>query len=294
MSFRFATPVVSTILLISSTASGATQWQEVWSDEFNYTGAPDPQKWGYEIGKLRNNEAQYYTSRPENARVENGTLVIEAIRESYEGATYTSASLHTLSDDRETVKFATTGGRLEVRAKLPAAGGAWPAFWTMGTNTWEDGWPNGGEIDVFEYVANTPYVIFGNVHYQNADGYHVDQVGAYDPRSANLNASPMSADFHTFRVDWYSDRIEWYCDNVKYHQVAINPATMLDNPFDDPHYLLLNLAVGGSWGSPIDPGFASAQYLVDYVRVSQLVNTPEPGTLGVFVPSLLLFLSRRR
>ncbi len=296
MWFQLATPAVPAILLITSVASATAQWQEVWSDEFNYAGAPDPSKWGYEIGKIRNGEAQYYTNRPENVRVENGNLVIEARKESYEGAAYTSASLQTLSDDHKQVKFTTTGGRLEVRAKLPSAGGAWPAFWTMSTDVWDDdvGWPKGGEIDVFEYIANTPYVVFGNVHYQGSDGQHRDSVAVYDPRSSDIHAAPISADFHTFRVDWYADRIEWYCDNVKYHQFAINPATMSINPFDDPHYLLLNLAVGGSWGSPIDPNFQSAQYLVDYIRVSHLVNTPEPASISSFGLALMGLLWRRR
>jgi beta-glucanase (GH16 family) len=280
-------------ILQAATSHAAVEWHQVWADEFNYTGAPDPTKWGYEYGKVRNGEDQYYTNRPENVRVENGTLVIEARRENYLGASYTSASLQTLSDDKKTVKMSVTGGRLEVRAKLPSMGGAWPAFWTLGTNAWTEGWPKSGEIDVLEYVANTPYVIFGNVHYQNADGYHSDEVGVYDPRSTNINAAPMHAAFHDFRVDWYPDRIEWYVDNTRYHQVAIDTSKMPADPFAKPHYLLLNLAVGGSWGSPIDPNFTSQQYLVDYVRVSQQGTVPEPASFAIVLSGLAGMLYKR-
>lgn len=264
-------------VFVTSAAFGQTYaWQQVWGDEFDYTGAPDPVKWGYEIGKLRNNEDQYYTDRLDNARVENGNLVIEAKKESYSGSAYTSASVHTMSTDRQTVKFSTTGGRLEVRAKLPGTAGCWPAFWTLGADSWTSsgGWPKSGEIDIFEYVANTPYVAFGNLHYLGTDGYHKDHVASYDVRSANYLAAPISSDYHIFRVDWYTDRIEWYVDNVKYNESSIDPAIMTGDPFHNPHYLILNLAVGGSWGSPIDANFTSAKYLVDYVRVSQLVAVP--------------------
>ncbi|MDR0532347.1 MAG: glycoside hydrolase family 16 protein [Verrucomicrobiales bacterium] len=273
-----------TVMGGSSVCGTEYQWQEVWGDEFDYNGAPDPTKWGYEIGQLRNGEAQYYTSRPDNVRVANGTLIIEAQKESYNGAQYTSASIQTLSTDRQTVNFSTIGGRLEVRAKLPSVGGTWPAFWTMGTDSWtpQGGWPKSGEIDVFEYIANTPYVVFGNLHYAGSDGLPKDNVGSYDPRSTNLSADPLYADWHTFRVDWYPDRIEWYMDDILYHMVTIDPSQMTDNPFNKPQYLILNLAVGGSWGSPIDADFNSAELLVDYVRVSQLMAIPEPPVTALF------------
>lgn len=295
--------VLTAGVLISFTTPHANadqtyQWQVVWGDEFNYTGAPDPTKWGYEIGQLRNGENQYYTDRLDNVRVENGALVIEAKKESYNGAQYTSGSIQTMSTDRQQVLFSTTGGRLEVRAKLPAVGGSWPAFWTMGADSWtaQGGWPKSGEIDVFEYIANTPYAVFGNLHYLGSDGYHKDNVAAYDPRSTNPFAAPISNDFHTFRVDWYSNRMEWYVDDVLYHTVAIDPAQMTGDPFNSPQYLILNLAVGGSWGSPIDANFTSAEYLVDYVRVSQLEAVPEPDAWSLLVPGLLLagLISRAR
>lgn len=270
----------------------------MWGDEFDYAGAPDPAKWGYETGYLRNNEAQYYTARPENVRVENGVLVIEARKEAYEGYQYTSASLHTLSTDRQTALFATTGGRLEVRAKLPAVSGSWAAFWTLGADSWtaQGGWPRSGEIDVFEYVAHTPHAVFGNLHYEGTDGFHHDNVKDYNLHHADWQADPFYTDFHTFRVDWYEDRIEWYVDGIKYHEVSIVGTAMAGNPFGSDHYLLLNLAVGGSWGSPIAADFTSDQYLVDYVRVYQLTTVPEPAqaAAGAAILAALVALAIRR
>lgn len=280
---------------VSSFAHGASQWQVVWSDEFNDTGAPDAAKWGYEIGaNIRNNEAQYYTNRSENVRVENGNLVIEARKESYQGASYTSASIQTLSTDRTKTLFSVTGGRLEIRAKVPPMSGCWPAFWTMGTNIWNVGWPKGGEIDVMEYVAHDPYIVYSNIHYLDAAGNAKTSVGSYDPRSANINAAPLADDFHTYRVDWYPDRFEWYFDGIKYAEAKIDPANTTGNPFNNPHYLILNLAVGGNWGSPIDPNLTSQQFLVDYVRVSQLVEVPEPSSLAWITAGACYLLAQKK
>lgn len=288
---------LSLALALTTTSAQTPEWQLVWSDEFDYVGAPDPAKWGYEIGYLRNNEAQYYTDRPENVRVENGMLVIEARKESYSVYQYTSASIHTMSTDRQEVLFSTTGGRLEVRARMPSVSGSWAAFWTLGADSWtaEGGWPRSGEIDVLEHVAHTPYAAFGNLHYQGTDGLHKDSVGAYDPRSTDPAAPPLSADFHVFRVDWHEDRIEWYVDGVKYHEASIVGSGIDGTPFHSPHYLILNLAVGGSWGSPIDPDFTSDQYLVDYVRVYQLASIPEPKVSAVVLGlgSMLALFARK-
>src|SRR5688572_18917810 len=120
----------------------------VWRDEFDGRGLPDASRWDYEIGSIRNNERQYYTRRAENARVEDGMLVIEARKESYEGAGYTSASL--------TSRNSWTYGRIEVRAQVPKGRGTWPAIWTLGTNIRDVGWPACGEIDIMEHVGFDP------------------------------------------------------------------------------------------------------------------------------------------
>jgi beta-glucanase (GH16 family) len=133
-------------------------WQLVWGDEFDYSGAPDPEKWDYETGRIRNNEAQTYTTRAENARVEDGKLVIEARRETMDGAEYTSASLNTLG------KFGFQYGRIEVRAQLPGARGSWPAAWMLGEDRSVIGWPRCGEIDIMEHVGHNPGVVHATLH----------------------------------------------------------------------------------------------------------------------------------
>ncbi|MDR3246305.1 MAG: glycoside hydrolase family 16 protein, partial [Prevotellaceae bacterium] len=127
------------------------KWELIWSDEFNYSGLPNSRKWNYEEGFVRNREAQYYTkARLENAKVENGELVITARKEAYDAASYTSASINTRG------KFEFQGGRIEVRAKLPEGRGVWPAIWTLGTNINKVGWPVCGEIDIMEFVGYEP------------------------------------------------------------------------------------------------------------------------------------------
>ena len=133
----------------------AAGWTLVFSDEFDRPGAPDPAKWDYELGYIRNNEKQFYTSRPENVRVEGGALVIEARKEPYQGFGYTSASVNTSG------RFEFQYGRVEVRAKLPAGTGMWPAIWTLGVNRKTVGWPACGEIDIMENVGFEPLRIHG-------------------------------------------------------------------------------------------------------------------------------------
>jgi beta-glucanase (GH16 family) len=271
---------------VSEASAQQFEWRQVWGDEFDYTGAPDPSKWGYEIGYIRNNEAQYYTDRPENVRVENGVLVIEARKESYSGYGYTSASIHTLSTDRQTVLFSTTCGRLEIRAKLPSTLRSWAAFWTLGTDTWtpEGTWPDSGEIDVLEYLTHTPQSVFANLHYKGADGTHKSASGDYNvQRDDRWDAPMLHTDFHTFRIDWHADRIEWYIDDRKYHEVSLASLAVSGSPFNSPHYLILNLAVGGDWGgmSGIASDFTTDQFLVDYVRVYHLTPVPEPAASTV-------------
>jgi beta-glucanase (GH16 family) len=176
-------------------------WTLVFADEFETPGALDPAKWGYEIGYVRNDEKQYYTSRSENVRAENGTLVIEGRREAYQGYAYTSASVNTRR------RFEFQYGRVEVRAKLPTGRGTWPAIWMLGTSIDQVGWPACGEIDVMENVGFEPAQIHGTIH---TAAYNVD-----------------GSKYFTFRNEGTGGRA-W--------------------PFDRPMYLLVNLAIGGSWG----------------------------------------------
>jgi beta-glucanase (GH16 family) len=227
----------------------------VWSDEFNGTGLPDPSKWGYEQGFVRNNEAQYYTvARTENCRQENGSLVIEAIKESYMGASYTSASINT----KGKVDF--MNGRLEVRAKVPTGRGTWPAAWLLGTNIDMVGWPSCGEIDVMENVGFMPNSIYCTLHYEGDAG------AAANGSKIDLNNPTPFADFHVYAMAWSQKEIVLSVDGTPvetYPNDGSNPW-----PFGAPEYVLLNLAIGGAWGGQqgIDDTIFPVEYLVDYVR----------------------------
>ena len=245
----------------------AAGWELVWSDEFNYQGPPDPTKWSYEEGYLRNHEAQFYTrARPENARVENGLLILEARKEHFpipgdapnargqKFAEYTSASLNTLG------KFDFLNGRLEMRAKLPRGKGVWPAFWTLGKNIGQVDWPRCGEIDVMELVGKEPGEIHGTAHWQGN--------GQHESQGNQLHVEKTDADFHVYAVEWTPERIAFFVDDHLYNSVPVAKAGAgADNPFRKPQYVLLNFALGGDWGGEIDDTILPQQYLVDYVRV---------------------------
>jgi beta-glucanase (GH16 family) len=267
-------PWASTLLLLVSTAAAcggdgagpagaatpapaSSGWTLVFSDEFDTPGALDPAKWGYEIGYVRNQEAQYYTSRSENVRAEGGNLVIEARKEPYQGHGYTSASVNTRG------RFEFQYGRVEVRAKLPTGNGTWPAIWMLGTSIGQIGWPACGEIDVMENVGFEPNRIYGTVH--TAAYNHVQGTA----RGANVTvANPWEA-FHVYAMEWHADRIDVFVDGEKYFTFRNEGTGSAAWPFDKPQYLLLNLAIGGSWGGQkgIDDSRFPHRYLVDYVRV---------------------------
>ncbi len=229
----------------------------VFSDEFETAGSLDPAKWAYEVGYIRNDEKQYYTSRPENVRAESGHLVIEARKEAYQGYAYTSASVHTLG------RFELLYGRVEVRAKLPTGRGAWPAIWTLGVNRGQVGWPACGEIDIMENVGFDPLRIHASVH--TAAYNHT--IGTQ--KTASVAVADPSQDFHVYSLDWYPDRIEVALDGRVYVTFQNEGTGDRGWPFDKPQHLILNLAIGGAWGGQkgIDDALFPKRYLVDYVRV---------------------------
>lgn len=228
-----------------------------FSDEFETPGSLDPAKWGYEIGYIRNDEKQFYTSRSENVRAEGGSLVIEARKEAYQGYGYTSASVNTLG------RFEFRYGRVEVRAKLPTGNGSWPAIWMLGTNRLQVGWPSCGEIDIMENVGFDPLRIHASVH--TAAYNHT--IGTQKTASVTI-ASPWD-DFHVYAMEWSADRIEVFVDGQKYFTFRHEGTGTRTWPFDKPQYLLVNLAIGGGWGGQrgIDDALFPKRYLVDYVRV---------------------------
>jgi beta-glucanase (GH16 family) len=233
----------------------------VWSDEFDKEGAPDPAKWDFEVGLVRNQEKQYYTKgRPENARVEGGHLVIEARKEDWEKAKYTSASLVTKG------KASWTGGRVEVRAKLPQGRGTWPAIWMLGESIGKVGWPACGEIDLMEFVGYDPGRVHANIHTK-----------AYNHMNGKGKGSPLALaepwkDFHVYAVDWTQEKLDFSVDGKVFFTYANEKKGAEVWPFDQPHYLILNLAIGGAWGGQkgIDDAIFPQQFRIDYVRVYQL------------------------
>jgi len=234
------------------------QWKLVWRDEFDYTGLPDPEKWGYEVGFVRNREAQYYTkARRENARVEKGVLVIESRKERFEKGEYTSASIHTKG------KAEWRYGRFEIRAQLPAGRGMWPAIWMLGANIGKVGWPRCGEIDIMENVGFDPDTIHANIHTQAYN--HVKRTA----KGSKIEIAKPHATFHVYAIEWFEDRIDFFVDGRKYFTFK-NEGTGADVwPFGEPHYLILNAAIGGAWGGQkgIDDAIFPQKYLIDYVRV---------------------------
>jgi beta-glucanase (GH16 family) len=265
--------------LLLALSSPAGSWKLVWSDEFDQPGLPDPAKWDYETGFIRNNEQQYYTrERPENARVENGMLVLEARKEQFknpgydpeakehgnsrrsrEFASYTSASLTTRG------KAAWTYGRVEVRAKLPAGRGVWPAIWMLGSNLREVGWPRCGEIDIMEFVGHEPGVIHANIH--TAQYNHIRKNG----KGSEIKIPDASEAFHVYALEWDKDHLDFFVDDHKYFTYQNEGSGVEAWPYDKEQYLILNLAIGGEWGGAkgIDESLFPQRYYIDYVRVYQ-------------------------
>lgn len=222
-----------------------------WSDEFNVDGSPDPAKWGYDLGGggWGNSELEYYTNRSANVIVEGGSLKIKAIKESYSGSEYTSARL--LSKD----KFAFTYGKVEVRAKLPVGIGTWPAIWMLGSNISSAGWPDCGEIDIMEHRGSELNKIFGTVHYPGHSGGNA--VGG------TTVISNATSEFHIYSVNWTASFMKFYVDDVLFFTVA-NSSSI---PFNHDFFIILNVAMGGTFGGTVDPAFTNTTLEVDYIRV---------------------------
>jgi beta-glucanase (GH16 family) len=242
-------------------------WRLVWSDEFDTAGLPDPEKWYYDTGGhgWGNKELQFYTERRvENARVEGGRLIVEARRERWQERDYTSARLNT--------RAGWTYGRIEVRAKLPSGRGTWPAIWMLPVD-WtygNRGWPDNGEIDIMEHVGFDPDVIHASVHTQAYN--HV----AGTQKTARINVPGARDAFHVFVVEWTEREIRALVDDRPYftfanERLATPQADYRHWPFDKSFRILINIAVGGSWGGQqgVDESIWPQRMEVDYVRVSQ-------------------------
>lgn len=231
----------------------------VWRDEFEGT-ALNLNDWTFEMGAggWGNNELQYY--RPENTLFADGKLIIEARKESFGGAAYTSSRL--ITKGKKEFKF----GRIDIRAALPEGQGIWPALWMLGGNISTVNWPACGEIDIMELIGSQPNRIHGTVHFGANNSQH-----QYIGNSKALSGTAKFSDeFHVFSIVWEQDKIVWLLDDVQFHQITpatISPAAY---PFNQSFFFIFNVAVGGQWpGSPDATTNFPQRMIVDYVRVFQ-------------------------
>ena len=248
-----------------------------WNDEFNGEGLPDSSKWSYEVGYIRNNEAQYYTdARLENIFQKDGLLTIRTLKEDYdikgkpnnkgrEKAEYTSAAIETLG------KASWQYGRVEVRAKLPSGVGIWPAIWMMGDNILTAGYPECGEIDVMEYVGHTPHRAWGTIHMQRKDAPRDQVVSRGDSILLDKEGEEPEETFHVYALEWTKDFLKIFVDDhlILDFQRSEEEAKTPEWPFDQKCYIKLNTALGGSWGGEVAEGTCPTDFQIDYVRVYQ-------------------------
>lgn len=250
-------------LILVSTALQAQQEQLIWADEFNGNGVPDPMNWSYDIGNTGwgNNEIQNYTSQTWNVRQDSGLLIIEARKS---GTIWTSGRIITHN------KFNFTHGRIVFRAKLPSGSGTWPALWMLGESFTTIGWPACGEVDVMEHVGKNPGYVHSALHTTSSSGNTVN--------TSSLFVTNVFSQFHEYQANWTAEKIEFSVDGnlfYTYNPPVKNAATW---PFDNPFFLIMNIAMGGNWGSDpqyetnglkngIDPTLTLARMEIDYVRV---------------------------
>lgn len=247
---------------IAQTAGTKQKKTLIWSEEFNYKGLPDPEKWGYETGFIRNAEKQYYTkARLENCEVKGGKLIITSLKEKYQNADYTSASINTLG------KKSFEGDiRVEIKARLPFGKGIWPALWMMGANINQVGWPKSVEFDIMEFVGHTPNTIHANLHWWDSTSA---QSNKHRAKGNKIELNDIHKKYHVYGLERRGDSIKIFVDNQIYFSMKA-PTTAYANSFTGPLYLLINTAVGGEWGGPIDDSIFPQKYYVDYVRVFKL------------------------
>ncbi|WP_257710584.1 glycoside hydrolase family 16 protein [Gramella sp. MT6] len=264
-----------TLLFIStfSLQAQSQNYKLIWKDDFNYSGKPDPEKWNYETGFVRNLEKQIYTKRKKNVRIQNGNLELITLNEDYKNKSYdayirnyrfntpyaefTSGSINTKG------KFEFKYGRIDVCAKLPLGKGLWPAIWMLGSNFNEVAYPEAGEIDIMEYVGIEPNEIHGTVHFPENYSRKLRSDGGIK------KLKDLSEKFHVYSVDWSKDKIDLLVDNEVYHSFEVEEAGSENNPFRKPFYLILNLALGGKWAGKVDEEVLPQKFLIDYVRVYQ-------------------------
>jgi beta-glucanase (GH16 family) len=280
LSLLFATPSCKKNLKAGdggggvSTTPRAIAYNLVWSDEFNGTSL-NTGNWNIDVGNPGvNSEQEYYQAA--NVTETGGNLVITAKQQTVDGQPYTSGKIETSG------KFSTTYGRIEARMALPMVTGTWPAFWMLGTDIGSVGWPECGEIDIMEHV-NTTNTILGTMHW-------------YDNGNVQYGSSTTTTpgDFHIYAVEWTPQGISWYVDNTLYVTGNITNNVNNTGAFQNPFYIILNLAIGGTLsGSTVDNGSLPTSMLVDYVHVYNITSAAPPvgqtitlkGSNGLYVTS---------
>jgi beta-glucanase (GH16 family) len=243
-------------------SSIAKMWHKVWSDEFNYSGLPDTNKWGYDTGTGQNgwgnNELEYYTfKKTENARVENGLLLITAKKEKIGQKNYSSARLITKN------KGDWLYGRFEISAKIPKGKGIWPALWMLPTDWKYGNWPASGEIDIMENVGFEPNTIHFTIHAEGSD------------KGATIKLPDPYSKFVVYALEWNKNQMDFYADTQKVFTYKNDGTGYKMWPFDKRFHILLNIAVGGNWGGQqgVDSSIYPQQMIIDYVRVFELDTT---------------------
>jgi beta-glucanase (GH16 family) len=244
-------------LILTSALACQRAPEQIWAEEFEGSEL-SPDNWNFELGDgcpglcgWGNNEAQVYTR--DNHRLEDGKLIITARRQD---SGYTSSRITT----RDKMEF--RYGRVEARAKLPTGTGVWPAIWLLGSNIGEVGWPRCGEIDIMEYVGKNPGMVYTSLHTPDSHGNTVN--------SQKTPVEGIEEGFHLYAVEWEPERIEFFIDGRSVYTFAPEERTEEVWPFDQPFYLILNLAVGGNFGGPeIDDTIFPQEFVIDYIRVFQ-------------------------
>ena len=264
----------------------SSEYKLVWAEEFNKNGAPDPCNWTYERGFVRNQELQWYQS--ENAKCENGLLVIEGKREKNANPRYNPNS-NSWQQSREFIEYTSTSmttrglhswmyGRFEMRGRIDTRAGLWPAFWTLGV---QGPWPANGEVDIMEYYRG---VLLANAAWAGQRRGSATWDSSRKPIT-EFNDPNWSDKFHVWRMDWDVNDMKLYVDDMLLNEVdltkTINAAQRVsslrgtsqnaqgDNPFHQPHYIILNLAIGGTQGGDPSKTEFPAKFEVDYVRIYQ-------------------------
>lgn len=268
----FASPAAGAIDSVPARPATPPGFELVWSDEFDTDGPPDPTKWTFERGFVRNRELQFY--QPENARAKGGVLVIEARREAVPNPRHEPGSddwkKKTARSEFTSASILTRGlhqwtyGRFELRARIDTRAGLWPAWWTLGI---EREWPHNGEIDILEYYRGD---LLANFAWGTPQRWKAKWDSTKTPLAA-LGGKKWAESFHVWRMDWTRDSIRLYVDDRLLNETKVADARNPDGflPFRQPHYMILNLALGGDNGGPVEGTEFPARFEIDWVRVYQ-------------------------